>query len=414
MKKKLKILIPNATSPLNLGDQVMLKELLKLLKSTHGNGEITIHSTDPHLYKQNAQYRVDHTLYSWAVFSNKNPLVRAMRMYKLFLEYILNRINFNKIIFDKKLHKLINDYKRADLIVYVGNGYVRSQKGIKQALNLFMLLVLFEFSRFSNRKKIAAPMSFGPFAYSWQEKIAGLFLNHLNIVSAREEISYKRMQKNNIKNIILSSDHALFLKRKSLKKKRNARFVLGFTIRKWFGEKRQSELEDKIVNGLAAFSKLNDLLLQPIIQVDAPEYGDNDVDIMKEIVIKLKLNGCKVLPVKNASDLKNAITIYSEIDLLLGMRMHSNIIAATQGTPFVALSYEHKTEGITKQLGMEEYSINCEVINEDNLVALLTKAHQNKSILRKIITSRVSNIQNKEQERWSKILKEYKRMYYDN
>ncbi|OGH19180.1 MAG: hypothetical protein A3D74_04145 [Candidatus Levybacteria bacterium RIFCSPHIGHO2_02_FULL_37_13] len=34
MKKKLKILIPNATSPLNLGDQVMLKELLKLLKST--------------------------------------------------------------------------------------------------------------------------------------------------------------------------------------------------------------------------------------------------------------------------------------------------------------------------------------------------------------------------------------------
>ena len=34
MKKKLKILIPNATSPLNLGDQVMLKELLKLLKNT--------------------------------------------------------------------------------------------------------------------------------------------------------------------------------------------------------------------------------------------------------------------------------------------------------------------------------------------------------------------------------------------
>src|SRR3989344_9164474 len=102
------------------------------------------------------------------------------------------------------------------------------------------------------------------------------------------------IQKSSIKNLILSSDHALFVKRKSFKKKTNPHFILGFTIRKWFEEKRQSELENKIVNGLAAFSKLNNLLLQPIIQVDAPEYGDNDVDIMKEIVIKLKLNGCKV------------------------------------------------------------------------------------------------------------------------
>lgn len=414
MKKNLKILIPNATSPLNLGDQVMLKELLKLLKSTHRNGEVTIHSTDPHLYKKNTAYRVDHTLYSWVVFSNKNPFVRSIRLYRLFLEYIFNRLNFNKVIVDKKLHSLIKDYKNADLIVYVGNGYVRSQKGIKQTLNLFMLLLLFEFSKFSNGKKIAAPMSFGPFAYTWQEKMARLFLNHLNIVSAREEFSYRRMQKNKIKNIILSSDHALFLKRKSFKKKSNGRFVLGFTVRTWFGEKGQKEFENKIVNGLVTFSKLNDLFLQPIVQVDAPEYGDNDLDITKDIVIKLKLNGCKVLPVKNDFDLKNAITIYSEIDLLLGMRMHSNIIAATQGTPFIALSYEHKTEGIVKQLGMKEYSIDCEEMNEECLVALLMKAYKYKDRLRKIIISRVNNIQNKEREKWSKILKEYRGMNYDN
>jgi len=42
--------------------------------------------------------------------------------------------------------------------------------------------------------------------------------------------------------------------------------------------------------------------------------------------------------------------------LLIGTRLHSAIIALNFGTPAIAINYEHKSEGVMRQLGLETFS----------------------------------------------------------
>ena len=48
--KRVNILVPNATSPKNIGDQAMLEVLMKLVKAAFKNASISLHSTDPNLH----------------------------------------------------------------------------------------------------------------------------------------------------------------------------------------------------------------------------------------------------------------------------------------------------------------------------------------------------------------------------
>ncbi len=49
-QNKVRILIPNATSPKNIGDLAMLVSLIDLINKSIDNAYITVHSTDPSLH----------------------------------------------------------------------------------------------------------------------------------------------------------------------------------------------------------------------------------------------------------------------------------------------------------------------------------------------------------------------------
>jgi colanic acid/amylovoran biosynthesis protein len=401
-KSKVKILIPNATSPKNLGDLSMLVVLIKILKTVYKNPEIIVHSMDSHLHSKNIASRVDQTLYGYTIFSNRNPFVRVIKLAELFFKYFLYKFNLS-FLFKTKLDSLIEDYKSSNLIIFVGNGNIRSKKGLTQGLNLVMMLMLFQFAKIFKAKKIVSPISFGPFGYSWQEKMAAKVIGNLDLVAARENISFDILRKNKVNNLISASDHALLtrIKKRKLRKKYP---ILGFTIREWLGKDHQISFEEEIILGLQKFAKKYNSQILPIIQVNAPEYGESDNLSIKRIVKGLKDKKVKVLQVKKATDIKSALNIYSNIDLLLGMRMHSNILAATQGTPFVSIAYEHKSEGITKQLKMDEFCIKCTDVNQDAIFDLLSKVHLQKNKLQKKLLKSVKKIQKSEMPRWVNLI----------
>ena len=398
----MKILIPNATSPKNIGDLAILTGLISLLGK---NNKIKVHSTEPQLYNREFdKFKVSHTLYSWAVFKNRNVISRVKNIGELLINYGLLKFGFNTPKIGKS-SLILKDYLNADVILFVGGGYLRSQKGIKQSLNLLMTLLHFYIAKKTKAKKIVAPISFGPFAYKWQEKYAAGVLKEFDIVATRERYSYNLLKKYKLANLISSSDSSFFLNvKKENRDLQRRNVVLGFTIREWLREKLQKNFEAEFTDAIAMFAKTTGVQIRPIVQVDAPKYGDNDADLTKKIAIDLKGKGVKVLPIKKIVDLKSAFKVYGELDLLLGMRMHSNILAAIQGTPFVAISYEHKTEGITRQLVMEKYCVKCEKVNKENLYKLLVDVYTNKIDLKNKLISSVKTIQVNETQKWNKFL----------
>lgn len=399
------ILIPNATSPRNLGDLAMLESLVSLVKEHYPNASITIHSVEPRLYGKN-KFKVRDTLYSWAVFSRLHSASRIVRLIQLGIAYFSIKYKLKPALslINSRLAQLVHDYAEADIIFFVGGGYLRSKKGVTQSLNFIMQLVMFKFANLFHAKKYIAPVSFGPFAYKWQELFAAHCLRNSQLVTVREEYSLSILQKYHMDNLHLSFDHALLTERYKSKKNGRKKIVLGFTVREWLDKEKQRGFEDSLVSVLKKFSNVTGATIKPIIQVDAPLYGEDDKKVTKRIVARLKKYRVKLDKVAHEKSLTSIKKIYTNIDLLLGMRMHSNILAAVQHTPFVAISYEHKTEGISKLLKLDKYSIKCDEVDEEKLFALLMRAYKQRKILKNKLVNTIKRIQKNEQEKWSQFL----------
>lgn len=391
----MKILIPNATSPKNIGDLAILTGFLRTIKNKKA---VKIHSADPHLHT----FPASHTLYTWAVFENKKPHIRILRLIQLIV-YTSHIKNYVKAFKSPTLKKLLDDYVAADVIIFAGGGYLRSQPGTKQALNLLMLLFMFYVAKNFNAKKIIAPISFGPFAYKWQESISAQLIRMFDVVTVREKFSYELLKKYNPKNLHLSSDTSLLLENFKKEKKNRSEFVLGFTIRKWLPQMKQKKFENEFAQALITFAQTTKCSIQPIVQVDAPEYGEDDMKLSIKIINILKKSHVKVLPIEKVQNLKSAESIYSSIDMLLGMRMHSNILAALCNTPFVAISYEYKTEGISNDLGVGKYCIQVNKVRKDNLYEILIKAYGNSESIKKTMGKKITRLRQKELTRWKNI-----------
>ncbi len=408
-KNKLKILIPNATSPRNIGDQAMLFVLLKLLKKSIPYTDLTIHSTDPYLYRKRKMGTIKHTLYSWSVLNTSQFHIRIVRVIQLLsvLTALRLGIKINIIPIQRQLEKLLEDYKKADLLIFAPGGYLRSQRGITQTLNLLMILSMFFLAKILHKKTIIAPISFGPFAYKWQEKLSAKLINGFSLVAAREKISYKIMSSYRIKNLIYSSDMALLINGKKKDINHKKKFILGFTFRNWFDDTNQVILERKFIDAIKKFSAKSDIIVKPLIQVNAPTYGDYDSQITKNIYSKLLNKGVHMLPYEGSENVFSMMKQYAKLDALLGMRMHSNILAAVSGVPFVALAYEHKTSGITRQLGMSRYCLSVKDLESEKIFKLLIEVKKKNDSLRKHLLSKVNEIKKRELPRWSTIFKSF-------
>jgi colanic acid/amylovoran biosynthesis protein len=65
--------------------------------------------------------------------------------------------------------------------------------------------------------------------------------------------------------------------------------------------------------------------------------------------------------------------MYGGLDLLVGTRFHSVIFAMTASVPVLAIEYEHKTSGIMKDLGLDEWVHDITTVDGDTLTAALRR-----------------------------------------
>lgn len=90
---------------------------------------------------------------------------------------------------------------------------------------------------------------------------------------------------------------------------------------------------------------------------------------------------------------------YGEMDLHIGTRMHSNILAILAETPIVAISYQFKTQELMNQFDLEEYLCNIETVTNESLIGLVATALDNRDEITKQIRARLP--ERKEQSRKS-------------
>jgi len=81
----------------------------------------------------------------------------------------------------------------------------------------------------------------------------------------------------------------------------------------------------------------------------------------------------------NISSFSNAI---ADCDFVVGERLHSVVIAAAFGVPFVALSYQPKCVDFARSIDCEEYLLNIDGLSFDRLNSAFSMAWEDRKIFR--------------------------------
>gem|GEM_PF-4391597 len=385
-----------------MGDEAIMFGLLKLIRDALPSSNVTIQTYDPDLYNNPEAAKISYAIYGWTVFENKNFFIRFFRISQLFILYwsIKLRLPFFR---KNKLASIVDEYRKADMIIFAGGGYLRTRAGLTQLLNLIMQLSMFWFANLFDKPRIVAPISFGPFHSKWHGKLAARALKKMNIVFAREEKSGQYMNEEGV-NAEVVPDMAFFLP--EAQPDLNKGKILGITMIELLG-RRQAIFEKNYIVALGKFAITHGYKIQPLIHVDAAKYGISDVPATQRIIKSLEDLGVETLPIINTRSIKELMSHYSKLDIFLGMRMHSDIIAATQLIPFVAIAYEHKTEGVCKALGLSDFCIGVDEVDTETLLKLLNNLVKDKAQIKEKLLSFQKTVDSVWKPKFSEVLKSY-------
>lgn len=387
------ILIINAHSSQNKGDAGIILAMLDSFNKHIPNASIKIKTRFPdidRLFYENVS--VEESVANISVDPKDSKLSKVFSARKL-----LKLLSGS----DKRIDP---DYEWADVVVSCGGGFLLSHRFSTALLqHLVQIKIAFDYKK----PVIIYAQSIGPFYNSYMQKLSKKILDKVDQIYIRETISKEWL--NTIgctnENVHVVPDAAFSLEPKPsglvdeilTKAKENHKGpIIGLTARDW----NFPEMEDKDFRRRSYVESIQEVikhvekkyqakvLLMP--QVLGPNPFNDDRLISKEILQDEGITTSGLLDVDfSPRELKY---LYSQVDLFIGTRMHSNIFALSSFVPTIAINYEHKTRGIMEMLDLEENVVEINEITPADLIAKVDHCWANKEAVRKKLEQNIPNL----------------------
>lgn len=157
--------------------------------------------------------------------------------------------------------------------------------------------------------------------------------------------------------------------------------LVGVALRNWDVGVDPAEWEKHTARGLDKFLERHpggQILFVPF--QDSNETLLDDPGIARRVQ-RLMKNQHQTSIYKSLASLYNLETALSGCDLILGMRLHSLILAIKYGIPAVALSYDQKIANAMIRAGLESYSIPISELDSERVSGLLERALRSRKSL---------------------------------
>ncbi len=285
-------------------------------------------------------------IYYWAAFQNRNLFVRITRTFLLLLALFLPS-DFESML-PRELRLILSDYKKADKVILEGGGYLRSRPGLTQQVNAVMNCSYILFAKKYQKHVTIRPMSFGPFSNKLTERICAKGVSLADKIYLRDKVSFQLLKKYlDESKLEILPDEAFSASRAEVGKYKKR--TLGFTVREWVEKSKREVFLNNMATLIEQIARdKNYSSIQPIIQVDAPEYSEGDEKITRQLSKILVKRGLKVSQPLKPNSVVAALTAFGRLHYLVGMRMHSCIFAHIQRVPFTAIAYEHKHSSLAR------------------------------------------------------------------
>jgi len=238
---------------------------------------------------------------------------------------------------------------KSDAIVFGGGSLLQD---ITSKRSIYYYLFLIRIAKITGNKVIMLSQGIGPIVSKKSKRAVESTLGMVDYITVRDKHSKEflegiGMDKNKI---FLSTDPVINLHDGDAsyaaptgKKK------VCFSLRNW----KNADVSDKI-------SQVAQRLTENGIECCfIPFYYNEDLELIHEVE---KNMGDRAVYYKERLTTNDAYDIIKEMNVLVGVRLHSLIFAAAANVPFVAVSYDHKVDHFANSVNMK---VACSIDNID-------------------------------------------------
>jgi polysaccharide pyruvyl transferase CsaB len=262
---------------------------------------------------------------------------------------------------------------RHDVCIFGGGGIIQDQSSI---LNVIYFLAQIQFAKLSGKIVALAFVGIGPLNSRVGRACARVALSKIALCVVRDQDSKRALDRLGVigTDIICSSDIVLSLKCQSSSGKSDAvdgKYVL-LSLRHWYGQSSgvtPAALKNRKIKSGTRLDILLTRLAQELVRflegnkdfhvVAVPCFGQRDALVHTALRNKLnqryqerfRLHG-------SVSDPCHYLRLAASARCVIGMRLHSLILASLRAVPIVALSYSPKVSAFMEQLGLGDQVID--------------------------------------------------------
>ena len=318
----------------NIGDEAVLSAVINQLRAEMPTINITVLSNNP----------------------EKTKLI-----------YEAEAVNRWKI---KEVAKII---KASDMLISGGGSLLQD---VTSSKTIPYYLGIVKMAQWYKKKIVFYSQGIGPVAHGYNKWLIRKIVNGVDHIFVRDKQSENLLKDFGIKRpITVAADPVLGIKLsqdvyKYVKDLSENEKGVGVYIRPW-------AREEKLLKGL-------EKALQYIISEGhkvylIPMYYSQDLDIC--LKLKKGLGECAVV-IDTPLTVDEVMGYTSAFEFIIGMRLHSLIMAAAAKVPMVALSYDPKVTDFMKDMNIP-YCIDVENMKEDELLKEVQRLMVNKELIKK-------------------------------
>lgn len=346
-----KILISGYYGFNNLGDEAILESIINNLKKTFKDVEIVVLSENPQVTSD--KYHIES-------ISRKNILA------------------------------IIKAIKNCDLLISGGGSLLQD---ITSKRSIYYYLGIIALGVAMNKKVMIYSQGIGPIHKKINRKLTSFLLNKVNFITVRDYNSKKDLIEMGIKkeNIVVTTDPVISMEKidknigLEILKEECPNFdssipTIGFAFR---GRNYTPKFRKVLID---AIKELLDELNVNIVFI--PFHYSEDIEINNDLENVFK---DKVIFINKRYEAKQVLSIIENLDLLVGVRLHSLIFSAMANVPMIAISYDPKIDYFMETLGLKSLC-SVEELTKEELVDSIKYMFCKQKEFRDLIEKRIQNL----------------------
>lgn len=299
----------------NIGDEAVLYSIISVLRKEIKDIEITVLSNNPD--KTKALYGVNS----------------------------INRWDMKAVV---------KTIKESDMLISGGGSLLQD---VTSGKTVPYYLAIVKIAQFYKKKVVFYSQGIGPVNKAYSRWMIKKVVNKVDGIFVRDSASKKLLEEIGVKKTIGEAlDPVLGIELPEEKEASKSDKVVGIYIRPWKDEAHDKNLKDSLVPGLIY------LLEKGYKLCFIPMHYEQDLEIAKEIAKEVKEVAktnekidkenleANIKVVDKMLSIKEVLVYTASFDLVIGMRLHSLIMAAASKVPVMALSYDPKVTEFMKEI----------------------------------------------------------------